>query len=81
MTRFIQGEPCTQTTLFPERLEDYISGGNPVWVIEAFVDKLDLETLGFHGIIPHGGFNWSMQNKQSQTSIDRVALLDQNKSQ
>ena len=53
MTRFIQGEPCTQTTLFPERLEDYINDDNPVRIIEAFVDELDLETLGFHGMIPN----------------------------
>ena len=52
MTRFIQGEPRTQTTLFPERLEDYISDDNPVRVIEVFVGELDLEALGFQGIIP-----------------------------
>jgi transposase len=52
MPRFIQGEPRTQTTLFPERLEDYISEDNPVRVIEAFVDELDLEALGFQGMIP-----------------------------
>jgi len=52
MTRFIQGEPRTQTTLFPERLEDYISDDNSVRVIEAFVDELDLESLGFQGMIP-----------------------------
>ena len=52
MPRFIQGEPRTQATLFPERLEDYISEDNPVRVIEVFVDELDLEILGFHGMIP-----------------------------
>jgi transposase len=52
MTRFIQGEPRTQTTLFPERLEDYIREDNPVRVIEAFVDELGLEALGFQGMIP-----------------------------
>lgn len=62
MIRFIQGKPCTQTTLFPGQLEGYVSGDNPVRVIEAFVDELDFKTLGFHGMIPHRGFNWSMQN-------------------
>ena len=52
MTRFIQGEPRTQTTLLPERLEDYIRDDNPVRVIEAFVDELDIEALGFQGMIP-----------------------------
>ncbi len=52
MPRFIQGEPRTQTTLLPERLENYISDDNPVRVIEAFVDELNLETLGFQGMVP-----------------------------
>jgi transposase len=52
MTRFIEGEPRTQSTLFPERIEDYIDENNPVRAIEAFVDALDLEQLGFHGMHP-----------------------------
>ena len=52
MSRFIEGEPRTQSTLFPERLEDYIDEDNPVRVVEAFIDGLDLEKLGFEGMIP-----------------------------
>jgi transposase len=52
MPRFIEGEPRTQSTLFPERLEDYIDEDNPVRVVEAFIDGLDLEKLGFEGMIP-----------------------------
>ena len=52
MTRFIEGEPRTQATLFPERIEDYIDEDNPVRAIEAFVDALELEQLGFHGMNP-----------------------------
>lgn len=52
MTRFIEGEPRTQATLFPECLEDYIDEDNPVRVVEAFIDGLDLEKLGFHGMNP-----------------------------
>lgn len=33
--------------LFPERLDDLIDADNPVRVIDAFVDSLDLKTLGF----------------------------------
>lgn len=33
--------------MFPERLDDLISEDNPVQVIDAFVDRLDVESLGF----------------------------------
>jgi transposase len=52
MPRFIEGEPRTQATLFPERIEDYIDEDNPVKALEAFVEMLDLEKLGFHGVNP-----------------------------
>ena len=47
MPRFVEGEPRTQATLFPERIEDYIDADNPVRAIEAFVEALELEQLGF----------------------------------
>jgi len=47
MTRFIEGESRTQTTMFPESLDDYVSDDNPVRVIEAFLEELDLKALGF----------------------------------
>jgi transposase len=52
MPRFIEGEPRTQATLFPERIEDYIDEDNPVRFIDFFVDGLYLEQLGFHGMKP-----------------------------
>ena len=52
MPRFVEGEARTQSTLFPERIEDYIDEDNPVRAIEAFVEALDLEQLGFHGVNP-----------------------------
>jgi len=52
MPRFVEGEPRTQATLFPERIEDYIDEDNPVRAIDAFVDALDLEQLGFQGMNP-----------------------------
>jgi transposase len=52
MPRYVEGEPRTQSTLFPERIEDYIDEDNPVRAIEAFVDALNLEQLGFQGMIP-----------------------------
>jgi Transposase DDE domain len=47
MTRFVVGEDRSQSTLFPERLEDYLSEDNPVRAIDVFVDELDLAKLGF----------------------------------
>ena len=52
MKRFIEGEDRSQSTLFPERLEDYIAEDNPVRVIEVFVEELDLNLLGFDGMQP-----------------------------
>ena len=47
MKRFIEGEDRSQSTLFPERLDDYITEDNAVRVVDAFVDNLDLKQLGF----------------------------------
>jgi transposase len=52
MKRFIEGEDRSQITLFPERLEDYVGEDNPVRVVDAFVDQLDLFDLGFRRIDP-----------------------------
>jgi len=41
------GTPREQVTLLPEAIEDYIAEDNPVRFIDAFVDKLDLQSLGF----------------------------------
>lgn len=53
MKRFVEGEDRFQSTLFPETLEDFVAEDNPVRVIEAFVDELDLGKLGFSSIYPH----------------------------
>jgi transposase len=47
MSGFIEGEDRTQATLFPERIDDYISEDNAVRVIDVFIDDLDLSGLGF----------------------------------
>jgi len=52
MKRFVEGEDRNQSTLFPERLDEYIAEDNPVRVIDAFVDELDLGDLGFERVIP-----------------------------
>ena len=52
MKRFIEGEARTQSTLLPASLDEYVNEDNPVRVIEAFVDALDLGELGFKGVVP-----------------------------
>ena len=52
MKRFIEGENRLQSTLFPERLDDYVAEDNAVRVVDAFVEKLDLLSLGFDGVEP-----------------------------
>ncbi len=47
MKRFIEGEHRSQSTLFPERVDDYIAEDNAVRVVDAFVNKLDVKELGF----------------------------------
>jgi transposase len=52
MGRFVEGEDRRQGVLLPEYLDDYVSEENPVRVIDAFVEALDLGALGFEGVIP-----------------------------
>jgi len=51
MRRFVEGIDRDQATLFPECLADWINEDNPVRVIDAFVDKLDLSIMGFEGVV------------------------------
>ena len=52
MKRFIQGQDRNQSTLFPESLDAYIDEGNAVRVVDAYVDELDLFSLGFERVNP-----------------------------
>jgi transposase len=52
MTRFVVGDDRGQSTLFPERLDDYVGEDNPVRAIDVFVEELDLAGLGFEGVQP-----------------------------
>jgi transposase len=48
----IQGANRHEEIQFPERLDDYIAVENPVRFIDAFVDDLNLEALGFQRAKP-----------------------------
>ena len=47
MSGFIEGENRFQSTLFPERVDDYVEEDSVVRVIDVFIDRLDVSGLGF----------------------------------
>ncbi len=47
MKRFVDSVDRSQGLLLPDRLEDYVHEDNPVRVVDAFVEALDLIALGF----------------------------------
>lgn len=51
MSHHIKGQSRTQSTLFPEALDDFVTDENPVRVIDAFVDSVGLAALGFQKFI------------------------------
>jgi transposase len=51
MAHHISGQSRTQTSLFPEVLDHFVTEGNSVRVVDVFVDGLDHETLGFERVI------------------------------
>jgi transposase len=52
MKRFVEGLDRGQSTLFPATLDDFIADDNPIRVVDAFVEALDLGDLGFSGVDP-----------------------------
>ena len=52
MAGYVEGVERGQATLFPDRLEDFVDEHNPVRVVDAFVDALDLRELGFARAMP-----------------------------
>jgi len=52
MGRFVEGAERSQTTLLPECLDDFIAEDNPVRIVDAFVEELELASLGFEGTTP-----------------------------
>ncbi|MEQ1694700.1 MAG: IS1182 family transposase [Hyphomicrobiaceae bacterium] len=50
MAGFVEGVDRSQSTLLPASLDDYVTDENPVRAVDAFVNGLDLKTLGFTSI-------------------------------
>lgn len=47
MSKFIEGENRFQATLFPERIDDFVTEDSAARVIDVFIDKLDISGMGF----------------------------------
>lgn len=52
LPRYVESQDRQQVTLLPECLDDFIGEDNPVRVVDAFVDELDLAGAGFDGLVP-----------------------------
>jgi transposase len=52
MPRFVEGQDRHQVTLLPKSLDEFIAYDNGVRVVDAFVNELDLPSLGFDGARP-----------------------------
>ncbi|MDR6956012.1 transposase [Ancylobacter sp. 3268] len=52
MGRFVEAADRHQASFLPACLEDYVDPDNPVRIIDAFVDELDLAELGFARVQP-----------------------------
>src|ERR1035437_3796691 len=52
MSEHVTGNHRKQTVLFPDMLDDYIDKENPVRFIDAFVESLKMEKLGFKHSTP-----------------------------
>ncbi len=47
-----KGEDRRQRTLFPDCIDDYVGQDAPVRLIDAFIEHLDMEKLGFQRFVP-----------------------------
>jgi len=65
MGRFVEGANRNQAALLPECLGDFIAEDNPVRIVDAFVDELDLASMGFEWQQIQGG-EQSRQQRHSQ---------------
>jgi hypothetical protein len=52
MKRFVEGVARNQGGLFPAHLDDFVHEDNPVRAVDAFVEMLDLRSLGFAAVDP-----------------------------
>ncbi len=79
MKRFIEGEDRRQSTLIPERPEDWINEDDPPRAIDVFVDELDRGGLGFGRVEPQAtgrpGYHPSVLLSSISTATSKVKLI------
>lgn len=46
--QYISGEDRNQISMLPPSIDEYVTEDNPVRVIDAFVDSLDVAAMGFN---------------------------------
>ncbi len=51
---FVNGTDRKQRILLPDTLDEYVDENNPVRFIDAFVDSLDMVSLGLKHSVPAG---------------------------
>jgi transposase len=73
MAGFIEEADRGQLSLLPGSLDDWIGKDNPVRVIDAFVDGLDLKKLGFETVEPldigRPGYHPSIHSSSTSMAI------------
>jgi hypothetical protein len=79
MARFVVGDDRSQSTLFPERLDDYLGEDNPVRAIDVFVDELvAFEAIGMNFIelnpIVHNALLKEVLATSTDTRSARIGL-------
>ena len=52
---YIQGAARNQVVFLSEALDDYVDEDNEVRVIDAFIDRLDIKTMGFKAEVAKEG--------------------------
>jgi len=52
MKRLIEGVDPNQVILLPESVEGYVEADNPVRIVDAIVEQLDMREMGFEGTDP-----------------------------
>ena len=52
MSQYIEGGPRTQTILLPKTLEEAVEKDNPVRFIDAWINSLNMEKIGFTHTTP-----------------------------
>lgn len=50
---YVQGEDRYQIIMFPDSIDDYVAEDNPVRVIDAFVQSLDVAACRWQMIVEH----------------------------